>query len=158
MKRIILLTLFVGLVSLNASAQTKKDKIAELLKVMQSEKMINTIFDNMTTMIQQQVSSLTDQKDAKKDSLAKVYMDFVMKETKDFAQRLMNEDMPLIYDKYFTENEIQKYINFYKTPEGKKLLDQTPAIQNELMTIMMSKYMPELTEKFKKKAEELKMK
>jgi uncharacterized protein len=158
MKRIILLTLFVGLVSLNASAQTKKDKIAELLKVMQTDKMINATFDNMTKMLQQQVSSLTDQKDAKKDSLAKVYMDFVMKETKAFAQRLMNEDMPLIYDKYFTENEIQKYIDFYKTPEAKKMLDQTPLIQNELMTSIMTKYMPELTEKFKKKAEELKMK
>jgi uncharacterized protein len=87
-----------------------------------------------------------------------VFMAYAIDETKALVKKMINEDVVQIYDKYFTDKEIQKYLDFYKTPEGKKMLDMTPAIQTDLMTVMMNKYMPELQEKFKKKLEELKKK
>jgi len=79
-----------------------------------------------------------------------------MEETKALSKKLINEDMVTIYDKYFTESEIQKFIDFYLSPEGKKLIEATPNMQNEIMAIMATKYMPELTTKFKNKLEESK--
>jgi hypothetical protein len=153
MKKVIMLSLLIGALSFNVSAQTKKEKIVQLIDLMQSDKMINSMFDNMSNMFKQQASGL---KDAKNDSIQEVFMKYVMEETKAFTKRLINEDMVEIYDKYFTDKEIQKYIDFYKTPEGKKFLDQMPNIQKDLMNNVMSKYLPELQEKFKKKLEELK--
>jgi hypothetical protein len=158
MKKIIMLSLLIGSLSFNASAQTKKEKIVQLLDLMQSDKMINSMFDNVSNMFKKQASGLKDAQDAKNDSIQEVFMKYVMEETKALTKRLINEDMVEIYDKYFTDKEIQKYIDFYKTPEGKKFLDQMPNIQTDMMNTLMGKYLPELQEKFKKKLEELKKK
>jgi uncharacterized protein len=154
MKKAIFLALLISLASFNLSAQTKKEKIVYLLNLMQSEKLMNSAFDNVVNMYKQQAST----KETKNDSISAVFMAYAIDETKALVKKMINEDVVQIYDKYFTDKEIQKYLDFYKTPEGKKMLDMTPAIQTDLMTVMMNKYMPELQEKFKKKLEELKKK
>ena len=155
MKKVILFATLLVLTSFNLTAATKKDKIIQLFGLMNSDKMINSMVDNMSKMFQNQSSEL---KDARKDSIQKVYMAYVMDETKAFSKNLINNDMVIIYDKYFTENEVDKYIEFYQTPEGKKFLDQTPNIQNDLMTSVINNYLPDLTKKFKNKLDELKKK
>ena len=121
MKKVILFATILVFTSFNLTAATKKDKIIQLFGLMNSDKMINSMVDNMSKMFQNQTSEL---KNARKDSIQKVYMEYVMDETKAFSKNLINNDMVIIYDKYFTENEVDKYIEFYQTPEGKKLLDQ----------------------------------
>ena len=73
---------------------------------------------------------------------------------KNITNRMLNEDMVLIYDKYFNQEEINDIISFYKTPSGHKWIKSTPEITKELMTVMMQKYMPEIQKAMKEKAEE----
>jgi len=153
MKKIILLSSLIVFMSFNVSAQNKKDKIIKLFELMKTDKMMDSMVDNISNMFANKNTGL---KDAKNDSIQKEYMNYVMEETKTLSKRLINEDMVTLYDKYFTEPEIQKFINFYLSPEGKKLIEATPNMQNDIMAIMATKYMPELTTKFKNKLEESK--
>jgi len=152
MKKVILFATLIFFVSFNLSAGNKKDKIIQLFGLMNSDKMINSMVDNMSKMFQNQSSEITN---SKKDSIQKVYMAYVLDETKVFSKNLINNDMVIIYDKYFTEKEIDKYIEFYQTSEGKKMLDLTPNIQNDLISNIMNNYLPDLKTKFKNKLEEL---
>ena len=52
--------------SFNLSAQTKKDKIVQLFELMNSDKMINGMVDNMSKMFQNQSNEL---KKATNDSI-----------------------------------------------------------------------------------------
>jgi len=152
MKKVLLLVIPIIFMSFNLAAQTKKNKIVRLFGLMNSDKMINTMVDNMSKMFQNQSSEL---KSAKSDSIQQEYFSYVMIETKEFSKKLINEDMVNIYDKYFTEPEIQKYIDFYTTPEGKKFIEQSPSVQNDLMTNVINNYLPDLKTKFKNKLDEL---
>lgn len=138
--------------SFNLSAQNKKEKITQLFAVMRTDIMINSMVDNMSTMFKQQSIEFMS---TQNDSVYTVYMAYVMEETNAFTRKLINEDMVEIYDKYFNIEDIQKFIDFYNTPEAQKLLDVTPNIQQDIMKSVMSKYLPELQEKFKSKLEEL---
>ena len=149
MKKIILLsTLILGMI-LNVSAQTKKEKITELFVAMKSEKLINSMVESMINMFQQKDNHLGSKQ---KDSL---FIAFVKDEMLTLNKKMYEQDMVTVYDKYFTIAEIQKYIDFYKTPEGKKMLDAMPSIQKDIMANVMNKDMPVLQAKMKKKLEEL---
>ena len=75
---------------------------------------------------------------------------------KNISTRMLNEDMLILYDKYFTQEEINDFIHFYKTPSGQKYINSTPEITKEMMTIMMQKYMPEIKNAMMGKIEEKK--
>ncbi len=152
MKNLILFGFLMLITSFNLSAQNKKEKITQLFAVMRTDIMINSMVDNMSTMFKQQSIEFMS---TQNDSVYTVYMAYVMEETNAFTRKLINEDMVEIYDKYFNIEDIQKFIDFYNTPEAQKLLDVTPNIQQDIMKSVMSKYLPELQEKFKSKLEEL---
>ena len=152
MKKVILFASLFVFLTFNLSAQTKKDKIIQLFALMNIDQMMTSMVDNMSTMFTSQNPEL---KNAKNDSIQKAYISFVMDETKAFAKKLMNDDMVTVYDKYFNDQEIQKYIDFYNTPEGKKLIVQSPALQKDVMKTVLTKYLPDLTTKFKNKLDEL---
>jgi hypothetical protein len=60
------------------------------------------------------------------------FWDDFMKEVK--ADDLVNLIVP-IYDKHFTEPEIDDLTKFYRTPTGKKMIEVTPMITDESMTV-----------------------
>lgn len=147
MKRLIVLTALLASFSLQLSAQTKKEKIVELFKLMKTDKMMVSMIDNMSKMFPK--SSLGD---PQKDS---IYQAYSQKESLAFVKKLLDDNMVDLYDKYFTMEEIQFYINFYKTPEGQKMLDVSPSIQKDFIAKMMASDMPEFQERMKEKAEEI---
>ena len=63
---------------------------------------------------------------------------------------LVEEITVPVYDKHFTENELQDLINFYRTPTGKKLVSVTPMMALETMGAFSEKVMPKLQEFMKK--------
>ncbi|MBC7916015.1 MAG: DUF2059 domain-containing protein, partial [Pyrinomonadaceae bacterium] len=113
------------------------------------------VLDNMTTMMTKQNADL---KNANGDPTFTEYMAYVKEETKAFSKKMINEDMVNIYTKYFTDEDIKNFTQFYSSPSGKKMIELTPTFQKELMTSMMTTEMPLLQAKFKKKLEELKVK
>ncbi len=60
------------------------------------------------------------------------FWDDFMKEIK--PDDLVNLVIP-IYDKYFTDEDIQQLTAFYETPVGRKMVEKLPLITQESMTV-----------------------
>jgi hypothetical protein len=112
------------------------------------------MMESMIPMMKQQANGkiMDDNAKEKYDK----YMGFVMNEMKELSKKIINEEMPLIYDKHFTHKDIKQLIKFYKSPIGQKMLDKTPELTKDLMNLIMTKQLPELQDKFSKKLMELK--
>lgn len=157
MKKIILiLILTLSGYTTTCFSQTKQESIKELLKIMKQDSIMDKVFSStITSMINQTKSQFST-----KDSLANVrkneIMNYTMQAVKDISKKILDEDIVIIYDKYFTQSQINDYITFYKSPSGQKLINATPYITKDIMTAMMQKYMPEIQETIKKKFEDTK--
>lgn len=120
MKNYILILLFSSFL-FSAAAQTpaKTEKIKTLLDVTGSGKLGVQMATQMIDMFKENYSNV-DQK----------FWDGFIKEIK--AEDLINLIIP-IYDKYYTEEDLDKIIAFYKTPIGKKMVETLPMISKESM-------------------------
>jgi hypothetical protein len=154
MKNVVFLLIFC-FTSLASYSQTKQESIKELFHVMQvdslTDKMFSSVFPSMFKQMRSQFPA--------KDSLSVVRTNEIMKSIMEMAKVIndrMREDMVPLYDKYFSQNEINDYIAFYKSPSGQKSIKLMPEIQKDIMNIMMQNYMPEMQKKIKEKAEEMK--
>jgi len=66
---------------------------------------------------------------------------------------MVTEDKVKLYDKNYSKEEINKLIEFYKSPVGQKYVNTTPEITNEIMTKVLKKYLPEMQKKANSKEE-----
>jgi len=139
---------------MSSNAQDKASDLKKLFKLMDSEKMIDGMMNNMILALKQQASGQIQENGAKEKY--DKYIDFMMNEVKELSKKLVNEEMVNIYDKHFTHEEIKDLVQFYESPTGKKLLEKNPEITKDLINSMMTKYMPEFQERLTKKMEELK--
>ena len=62
-------------------------------------------------------------------------------------------EMPPLYARYFTVQEIHQLADFYKTPVGAKMLSTMPQIMNESMQISQRVMMPRMQAMIQKLAE-----
>jgi hypothetical protein len=143
MKKVILSSIFCFFILASSHAQTKQASIKELFHLMQTDSIMEKTFASIIpSMLNQIPSAIKDSASlAQRDKM----MGGIMKIAKDICTKMINEDMVVIYDKYFTQVEVDDFIRFYKTPAGQKFIKMTPTIQGDLMNIMMQKYMPEMT-------------
>lgn len=146
MKKIFSLLMFL---TLTVNAQAPKEKVLELIEVMQADKMIGQMMDQMIPMMQQQMKSNLKTEE-QKQKLEKVNT-IVLEEAKIFTNNIVNGSMVDIYAKYFSEKDINYMIDFYKSETGKKLLELTPTITKELMEKMMQDEMPTFQQKIKER-------
>ncbi len=131
--------LLLSLLSVSYSqAQTKQESIKQLFKLMKTDSLYDKMMESIVPTIMQQSS-----KDAS-DPEAAATMKKAIDAMKPIMNKMLNEDMVAIYDTYFTESEIKDYIAFYKSPSGQKFVNVTPAMQTDIMNIMMQKYMGEI--------------
>lgn len=155
MKKVILV-LMICIPSLMGYSQTKQESIKELFHVMLQDSIMDKMFSSMIPSMIEQMKSQHPQ-----DSLVNVrsneLMKTTMQSTRLILKKMMDEDMVALYDKYFSQKEINDYIAFYKTPSGQKFIKVTPDISKDLMGIMMQKYVPEIQNAVKTKIEEMKM-
>jgi hypothetical protein len=63
-----------------------------------------------------------------------------MQASKEVAMKMVNTDMVIIYDKYFTRKEIEDFIAFYRSPSGQSMTEKLPDITKDIMTVMSTKY------------------
>ena len=146
----VLFVLFVCLTGSQLFSQTKQEKISKLISIVNSEEGTNKMFDNMLQIMKQQSSK--DLTQAQQDELST----FTMSETKTMINKAVKEYMPKIYDKYFTENEIDELTKFYQTPTGQKYIKIAPNIQMELMQSYMNKDLLTFQKKVEEKRKEIK--
>ncbi|MBI3233981.1 MAG: DUF2059 domain-containing protein [Bacteroidetes bacterium] len=143
MKKISILIIITISIAFNVKAQTKQESIKLLFQVMQVDSMMEKMFSNVLPTIQKQMQSyyMSDTSLIKK---RETMFENIMKISKNMATKMMNDDMFTLYDKYFTQAEIEDYIKFYQSPSGKKFTQLMPEMQKEIMEISMKKYMPEM--------------
>lgn len=135
-------------------SQTKQESVKELFQLMRSDSLTDKMFaTTIPAMLKQMQGQIKDSATLARSNELRNSM---MQTVKEVSKKMINEDMVSLYDKYFTQNEINDLISFYKTPTGQKFIKVTPEIQKEIMTVMFQKYIPEMQKSLKAKAEELK--
>jgi hypothetical protein len=156
MKNVILASIFCLFINVNSHAQTKQASIKELFHVMQTDSIIEKTFASIVPSMLAQMPNI--QKDSASVATRDKMMAGIMKIAKDICTKMINEDMVVIYDKYFSQAEVDDYIRFYKSASGQKFTKMTPTIQGDLMNVMMQKYMPEMGKSIAVYVEEIKNK
>lgn len=155
MKKVILV-LMICIPSLMGYSQTKQESIKELFHVMQQDSIMDKMFNSMIPSMINQMKSQHPENDSLSNARSNELMKAMMQTTRLIMKKMMDEDMVALYDKYFSQKEINDYIAFYKTPSGQKFIKVTPDISKDLMGIMMQKYVPEIQNAVKTKVEEMK--
>ncbi|MBN8555517.1 MAG: DUF2059 domain-containing protein [Deltaproteobacteria bacterium] len=123
------LGLFLGLISISVSAESnskelqtqKMRNINELMKVTDAEGMGRAAWKQMLEAYQ----------DHFKEVDAKVWKDL----EKEANFRELVDSMIPIYDKHFTNDEVEALLKFYKSPAGAKYVKEMPMVQMEAFTI-----------------------
>ena len=120
MKRLSIALLLTVIFSTGFSqAKSKTDNIQTLLELTGSGKLGMQVMQNMLASFKQTYPDVPEQ----------FWKEF-MKEVN--ADALIKMVIP-IYEKYYTDLEIQQLIAFYQTPLGKKVILTTPQIMQESM-------------------------
>lgn len=138
----LLLVLFVSMTAfLTVQSQTKQENIKVLFQLMQTDSVVDKMMNSMIPMLlksmpQPQDAAATDKMNAMMKKMSGVMMTI--------TKRLLNEDMTVLYDKYFTEAEIKDLVAFYKSSAGKKMISVTPELNKEMVSILLTKYVPEM--------------
>ncbi|MGF7079906.1 DUF2059 domain-containing protein [Mucilaginibacter sp. UYCu711] len=148
MKRSLFIILLAA-ITLNVSAQKSHEKTLKLFKLMGTEQAMDAMSGNMTAIFSQSPTMFGGDQKKQKELAA-----FSQNEIKKLMPQILADMVP-VYEKHFTQQEIQKYIDFYSTPEGKKLANSAPVLQKEMITNMMTKYMPQLRSNLTAKMQEL---
>lgn len=118
MKKIVFGTAFL-LASMTFAQTSKEKKINEFIKLTAVDKLGKQSIDKMVELYKRQFSDLTEgfweefKKEANENELAKMYIP--------------------IYDKYYSESDLDALIKFYKSPTGKKMVAVMPEVMNESM-------------------------
>ena len=142
--RFLKLALAALMLAVVAPAQTAEDragKMQDIRKIMSltgGDKLANQMLDQMN---QQMKSS--------GPAAEKMFAEF----RKEFDVNRVLEFQVESYDKHFTASEIKGILAFYESPTGKKMLQELPAIMQEMMTKSMQ-MAQEINDKIMKKLPE----
>ena len=138
MKKLFIIIMLIFSMSITGfSAETSKQKkIKELFQIMDVQAMTN----EMSQMILNDTGNM---------NLSKNQKAALQKEMHSMIDYVLNKQTEL-YDKHFTEQEIDDILNFYKTPAGKKVIEETPKITKELFTDLMENYYPDMIKRMEK--------
>jgi len=121
MKKLIFVFIFVTATGACIYGQTKNDDILKLLRVSGSEKLSEQL---MPVLIQQFKQIVPD--------IPNIFWVKVM-EKMNFDD-LHDAYIPL-YDKYYSHDEIKQLITFYESPLGRRVVEVTPLLTQETMSI-----------------------
>ena len=146
MKKLLLVLLILIPALMNCQALTKQENIKVLFQLMQTDSVVEKM---MNSMIPIMMKSMPQQQDSTSISMMNVTMKKMTEVMMDITRRLLNEDMLAIYDKYYTEKDIKDLVAFYKSSAGQKMVKVSPDLNKEMMTILLTKYVPEIQSKMK---------
>lgn len=120
-----------------AHSETKQEKIAELVQVMDMDAMVDAMYAQMVPMMKN-MSKEMGVTDAEGEIFDKYYdeMTTVLREEMSWAK--MEPAVIEIYNKNFSEKEISDMLAFYKTESGQSILKKMPAVSQESMMMGQS--------------------
>jgi uncharacterized protein len=118
-------------------SQTKQESIRELFTVMKNDSVTKKIFESIVTAYD--VKKHVNEMDSTKNAEFRVNESRQMLKLKIIKEKL-DDEMVTEYEKYFTQQEINQLITFYKSPIGKKYANVRPMITKDIIVKVM-KYM-----------------
>lgn len=141
----------------------KKALILELLKMTDADKQVEMIINQLTlshqrrypTLLAQAINAAPNLSEEKKKELIASAQEQSARSSERLRQlfmqkidlsNVMQEVALVVYDKNFTESEMQDIITFYKTPTGKKTLQALPAVMSESMEMTTALITPPLSD------------
>ena len=130
-------------------SQTKQESIKELFQLMKQDSAIMKTFDSLIPMIAQKENQPMD-------SVAKEKAEGSMMMFRGMVKviiSMVNEDKIKLYDRYYTQDEINQLIAFYKSPIGRKYVTTSPEITKDIVMKIL-KDLPDLKKKMNPKPEE----
>ncbi|KDN54024.1 DUF2059 domain-containing protein [Flavobacterium seoulense] len=140
-KSLLILSFCVLSFSANAQNTSKSEKINQLLELTGSGKIGIQVMNQMMEHL----------KSSSSDSKAKIeFLEEFKKEVK--AEDIQNMIIP-IYDKYYTESDIDQLITFYNSPIGKKMIATMPQVMTESI-IAGQAWGKQIVEKYQAKLKE----
>lgn len=120
MKKLTVAFLFSGFTLLGFSQDTSKiSSIKTLLEITGSGKLGVQVIQNMFASYKKSMPNVPDE----------FWNNFI----KEVNPEVLTTMIIPIYDKYYTAEEINKMIEFYQTPLGKKIISTMPQIMQESM-------------------------
>lgn len=149
----------------------KKALILELLKMTDADKQVEMIINQLTlshqrrypTLLAQAINAAPNLSEEKKKELIATAQEQSARSSERLRQlfmqkidlsQVMQEVALVVYDKNFTESEMQDIITFYKTPTGKKTLQALPAVMSESMEMTTALITPPLSDIMKQVLQE----
>ena len=165
-KIIVIIATLTAFIDGQAQTQQKKESIKLLFHLMKQDSLIDKTIDVMTASMSQMTARFKDST-VNTDTANSVDMNELsinmnrtmaksMERTKEVMKKLMDEEMVDIYDKYFTQQEINDFIAFYRSKSGQKMIDRIPDIQKDAMTIISKKFTSEFQQSMVKEMEGMK--
>ena len=124
MKKFILTALFVLITTLSFSQEnnTYRSSLKKLMQISSTEETYKGALNQIISMFKQQQSNVPQE----------FWDEFAIEVNKDAFNNLINIMLP-IYQKHFTETDLQGVIAFYESPVGKKFAEKTPLVTQESM-------------------------
>ncbi|MFM6195140.1 MAG: DUF2059 domain-containing protein [Planktothrix sp.] len=147
-------------------SQQKRELIKELIDLTGGEQMFRNVSQITTVQMQQEFNGILQSivpessgiSEEKKQEIIDKFNQDMNRIVTQFNQRLMekidfNQIMEKVYyplyDKYFSEADLQAMIDFYKTPTGKKTISVMPQLIVESMQRLSQIIQPEAAKIFK---------
>lgn len=130
-------------------SQTKQESIKELFQLMKQDSAAMKTFDSLAPMLAQKGNQPMD-------SVAKAKAEGSMMMLKGMVKMIismMTEEKIKWYDRYYTQDDINQLLAFYKSPIGRKYVSTTPEITKEIV-IKLLKDLPDLQKKLNPKSEQ----
>lgn len=165
LKQIFLTGFCVLLISSALSAQEtlsaeKKQLIGEIIVLTKADRqmtdMMNLMMISFENSFQDSIKSTigkTEMSAAQKDELEKRLISdqsrFISRFRERFQkeispQQYLEETMYPLYGKFFSVAELTDLVGFYKSPTGKKLIEQLPQLMAESFKVSQEKFVPRL--------------
>ena len=130
---IFILLLSISSISL-ASDSTKNEKIHELLNLLDMDSMVESMYSQMEVMMQNMSKEMGVIED-EKPILDKYYskMTSIMKE--EMSWEKIEPAVIDIYERNFSDKEIEDMLAFYRTESGKSLITKMPLVMQESIQV-----------------------
>lgn len=147
-------------------SESKRQLIRELIELTGGEKLFRQVSQITTAQLQQEFTGILESivpensgisSEKKQQMINQINQDMSriltqynqrLMEKLDFNQILEKVYYPL-YDKFFTEKDLQTMIDFYQTPTGKKTITVMPQLLQESIQRFSQIIQPEATQIFK---------
>lgn len=144
----VLFTLSLLLFSVaNADEISHRAAAEELLRLQKKDQMMKPIFDQMSSMMEQQYSSMGVPEEERPK--LKKYTDKLFNAMEEqFAWEKVKDDFITIYTETFSEDELRAISAFYKTPAGQTYIQKMPTLLKHSVELSQKK-MPEMMKRLK---------